>query len=141
MIYLEVQKSSDPEAIGLYEYEFDRISIGRSKKNDLIFKDSELPLQFLTIKFVQAQLIIQSQSRLPYFFVNGKKISGTLKLKANDLIAFGDNQIKIVNSGVSNESADFTSAFEQFNKTAPELKFALEFIETILIDLEKDPNV
>lgn len=141
MIYLEVIKSNDPLALGLYEYEFDKVTIGRSKKSDLIFNDLQLPLQFLSLKFVQGQLVVQSATRSPFFFVNGKKVSGTLKLKKDDVIAFGDNKIRITNSGVSNESADFTSAYEEFNHKAPELKFALEFIEQILMDLEKDQNV
>jgi pSer/pThr/pTyr-binding forkhead associated (FHA) protein len=141
MIYLEVTKSSDPLVLGMYEYEFDQISIGRSKKNDLIFLDRELPLHYLVIKLVQGQLIVQSLTRAPFFFVNGKKISGTLKLKDNDIVAFGDNQIRIIESAVTNHSVDFSSTYEDFNKSSPELKFALEFIEEVLIDLEKDTNV
>lgn len=141
MIYLEVTKSSDPLAQGVYEFEFDQISIGRSKKNDLIFSDKELPLQFLSVKFVQGQLVVQSFTRSPFFFVNGKKISGTLKIKNNDIIAFGENQIRIIKSGISNASVDFSEAYENFSKKAPELKFALEFMEQVLIDLEKDSNV
>lgn len=140
MIYLEVEKSSDPTALGLYEFEFDHITIGRSKKNDLIFLEREFPLHFLTVKFVSGQLVVQSLNRVP-FFVNGKKVSGSLKLKMNDLISFGENTIRLVKSGVSNESVDFSSAFDEFNKQAPELKFALEFIEQILIDLEGEQNV
>lgn len=141
MIYLEVTRSSDPLVLGVYEFEFDQISIGRSKKNDLIFLDRELPLQYLLIKLVQGQLIVQSLIRSPFFFVNGKKISGTLKVKANDTIAFGDNQIRIIKSSVTNQSVDFSSAYDDFNKSVPELKFALEFIEEVLIDLEKDTHV
>lgn len=141
MIYLEVLKSSDPLALGLYEFEFDHVSIGRSKKNDLIFKDPELPLQFLSFKFLQGQLVIQSLSRAPFFFVNGKKVSGTLKIKTGDLVAFGENQIRLLKTGQSNVSVDFSAAYEEFSKAAPELKFSLEFIEQVLIDLEKDSNV
>lgn len=141
MIHLEVTKSSDPLALGIYEYDFDTISIGRSKKNDLIFLDQELPLHYLDIKIVQGQLVVQSLVRSPFFFVNGKKISGTLKLKPNDTIAFGGNQIRIINSALTNLSADFSSAYDVFNKKSPELKFALEFIEEILLDLEKDSHV
>ena len=141
MIYLEVTKSSDPFALGVYEFEFDQISIGRSKKNDLIFLDTELPLKFLVIKIVQEQLIVQSLTKSPYFFVNGKKISGTLKINNNDTIAFGDNQIRILQSATTNKSVDFSSNYETFNKSTPELKFVLDFIEEILIELEKDTNV
>lgn len=141
MIYLEVLDSKDPLALGLYDYEYDQVSIGRSKKNDLIFLEKELPLHYLVIKFIGGQLVVQGQVKEPYFFVNGKKISGTLKLKPNDTIAFGNNKIRVIKAMESNVSADFSSAYEAFNKSSPELKFALDFIEEVLLDMEKDPHV
>lgn len=141
MIYLEVTSSRDPHAIGLYEYEFDQVTMGRSKKSDLIFLDKELPLHYLVIKFLGGQLVVQSRVKEPYFFVNGKKISGTLKLKPNDTIAFGNNQIRVVKAMATNMSEDFSSAYENFNKQSPEMKFALDFIEEILLDLEKQSHV
>jgi pSer/pThr/pTyr-binding forkhead associated (FHA) protein len=141
MIHLEVLSSRDPLALGLYEYEYDQVSMGRSKKNDLIFLDKELPLHYLVIKFIGGQLAIQSRVKEPFFFVNGKKISGTLKLKENDTIAFGNNQIRVVKALATNASDDFSAAFENFNKKSPELKFALDFIEEVLLDLEKDSHV
>ena len=64
-----------------------------------------------------------------------------LKIKVDDIIAFGEHQIRIVASAVTNQSADFSTAFDDFNKNAPELKFALEFIEEILIELENENHV
>lgn len=141
MIYLEVTSSRDPNAIGLYEYEFDQVTMGRSKKSDLIFLDKELPLHYLVIRFLGGQLVVQSRVKEPYFFVNGKKISGTLKLKSDDTIAFGNNQIRVVKAMATNTSEDFSSAYENFNKQSPEMKFALDFIEEILLDMEKQTNV
>jgi len=103
--------------------------------------DKELPLHYLVIRFISGQLVVQSQVKEPFFFVNGKKISGTLKLKPNDTIAFGNNQIRVVKATETNVSADFSSAYENFNKQSPELKFALDFIEEILLDMEKETNV
>lgn len=141
MIHLEVLSSRDPLAQGLYEYEYDQVTLGRSKKSDLIFLDKELPLHYLVIKYISGQLVVQSRVKEPFFFVNGKKISGTLKLKANDTIAFGNNQIRVVKAAETNIGADFSSAYENFNKQSPELKFALDFIEEILLDMEKEANV
>lgn len=141
MIHVEIIKSNDPLALGVYEYEYDQINIGRSKKNDLIFLDKELPLQYLILKFTQGHLIVQSLTRSPYFFVNGKKVSGTLKLHPNDIIAFGQNQIRIIKSFSTDGVIDFSIAYEEFLQKSPELKFALEFIEEVLIDLEKDTHV
>lgn len=141
MIHLDVLNSRDPLALGLYEYEYDQVTMGRSKKNDLIFLDKELPLHYLVIRYISGQLVVQSRVKEPFFFVNGKKVSGTLRLKVNDTIAFGNNQIRVVKATETNASSDFSAAFENFNKQCPELKFALDFIEEVLLDLEKDSHV
>lgn len=141
MIYLEIKKASDPLLLGLYEFEFNQITLGRSKKNDLIFLERELPLKYLTLKIIQTQLVVQSITRSPFFFINGKKVSGALKLNVDDIIAFGHNEIRIVKYASTNKSVDLAVEFAKFEKNSPELKFALNFIEDVLIDLEKDQNV
>lgn len=141
MIHLEIIKSSEPWALGIYEFEFDHISIGRSKKNDLIFLDPLIPLNYLVIKILQGQLVVQSLLRSPFFFVNEKKVSGILKIKPDDIISFGDNHIRIIKSAVTNQSVDFSIAYDDFNNNTPDLKFALDFIEEVLIKLEKDSDV
>ncbi len=141
MIYLEVIKSNDPFAQGVYEFEFDSISIGRSKKNDLIFLGATIPLSYVTLSFIEGQPIVQGDSLTDFFYLNNKKVSGTLKINVGDLLSLGENQIRILNLKYSTVSVDFAPAFENFNKTAPELRFALDFIEEVLIDLEKGTNV
>jgi hypothetical protein len=141
MIYLEVEKSNDPLSFGLYEYEFDQVTIGRSKKNDLIFLDKELPLRFLVIKYLQGNLVVKSLVTHPFFFVNGKKVSGTLKINANDTIAFGPNLIRVVQAKMGQPPIDLSSAYEKFNTEASDLKCALDFMEQVILDLEKDSNV
>lgn len=145
MITLEVIKSSDDTAIGLYEYQFDSLFIGRSHKNDLIFLDRELPLKYITIKIMDDQgvptLVVKSLEPEPFFFVNGKKVSGLLKIRQGDNIAFGPNQLKIVSFAKSQSDFDLGEAYERFEKSAPDLKFALEFIEEVLIDQEGNHNV
>jgi hypothetical protein len=92
MIHIEILSSSDPLALGLYDYEYDHISIGRSKRNDIIFQDKELPVSYLILQIVEDksvdQLVVRSVTKEPYFFVNGKKISGVFKIYENDIIAF-----------------------------------------------------
>jgi hypothetical protein len=146
MIHFEILTSSDPHAIGLYEFEFDDIYIGRSKKNDLIFLDKELPLNFMTLQIVEdsigVHLVARSLTRTPFFFINKKKVSGTLKIHANDIVAFGDNTIRIIKFKKTKAEEDLSLAFDEFAKNASELRFALDFIEEVLIDLEnKGKNV
>lgn len=141
MIHLEILSSSDPLALGLYEFEFDHLHIGRSKKNDLIFLDKELPLNYMLIQIIDdisgSHLVVRSLTRAPFFFVNGKKVSGTLKIRPKDVIAFGENKIKIQNFNKTRKESDLSEAFSAFEKNGKELKFALNFIEEVLIELEE----
>jgi hypothetical protein len=140
MIHLQVITSSDPLAIGQYNYQFDSVHIGRSKKNDLIFLDKDLPLYFLKLEIInsghQNELVIRNYNRIPFFYVNGKKISGVLKIKSNDVIAFGDNKIKILQFNLNPQSDDLATLYSKFDEESPELRFILDVIEDQLIALE-----
>ena len=141
MIHIEILSSSDPLAVGLYEFEFDHILIGRSKKNDLIFLDKELPLSYMILQIAQdhkqTHLVIRSLTRSPFFFVNGKKISGALKVRPNDEIAFGENKIRILRYERTRNDADLSAAYAKFEENASDLRFALEFIEEVLVENEE----
>lgn len=145
MISIEILKSSEETALGLYEFCFDSLHLGRSLKNDLIFTDKELPLHYLLLKIVEEKgnycLIVKSLCAEPYFFVNDKKVSGILKIRPGDTIAFGGNKLQIVYFEKNIVTDDLAEAYERFDKTSPELKFALEFIEEVLLDLEKENHV
>ena len=141
MIHVEILNSSDQLAVGLYEFEYDHILLGRSKKNDLIFLDRELPLNYMMLQVAADHqtpyLVVRSLTRSPFFFINGKKISGVLKIRIGDVIAFGENKIKIVAFNKTNQDFDLSEAYTEFAMNAPELRFALDFIEEVLIDLEE----
>ena len=145
MIHLEILTSSDSLAIGLYEFEYDHVHIGRSKKNDLIFLEKELPHHFINLEIIQdlegIHLVARSLTRTPFFFINGKKISGVIKIRINDVIAFGENKIKILNFKKTQEADDLSHPFNDFAKNAKELSFALDFIEEVLLDNEKASDV
>lgn len=145
MIHLEILTSSDLLAIGLYEFEYDHVHIGRSKKNDLIFVEKELPSSFMNLEIIEdsqgTHLVARSFTRSPFFFINGKKISGVIKIRNNDIIAFGKNTIKILYFKKTHEADDLGQAFDDFAKNAKELRFALDFIEEVLLDHEKASDV
>jgi hypothetical protein len=140
MINISITKSNEADAIGVYDFYYNIVHIGRSRKNDVIVLDKELPLFFLKLEIIEEKgrevLVVRSQDRLPYFFVNGKKISGTLKLKRNDTISFGNNHIVINNFQKTSLEEDITPIFNEFEAKTPELKFILEAIEEKLIELE-----
>ena len=145
MIHLEILRSLDSLAIGLYEFEYDHIHIGRSKKNDLIFIEKELPVNFMILEIINddkgMHLVARSLTQTPYFFINGKKISGVIKIRPNDIIAFGKNKIKILNFKKTHVIDDLSLVYDNFDKNAKELEFALDFIGEVLLDYEKVSDV
>lgn len=141
MIKIEVTKSSDHYIPGVYEYEFDQIHIGRSKKNDLIFVDPELPLRYILFSILKDNhgqyLIAKSVGDQSYFFLNGKKVKGSLRLRAQDLISFGKHEIKILDFSKTDTETNLSEEMETFLKQSSDLKFVLDFIEEKIIQSEK----
>jgi pSer/pThr/pTyr-binding forkhead associated (FHA) protein len=139
MITIEITASNEPLAIGIYEYQFDTIFIGRSKKADLIFDDSDLPLKFLTLRFVGEHFVIQNEPMTPFYFVNKKKMSGSRKLNIGDKIQFGTHVISILNfkkNASESGNEELSEFYEKINKQAPELKFLLSYLEEEIIYFE-----
>lgn len=141
MIKIEIVSSNDRDLIGVYNYQFNDIYIGRSKKADLIFHDAEMPLKFLTLKFIKNTFIIQNEPSAPFYFVNGKKMSGARKLKVNDVIQFGTHKLIIHDFSEElnedNPSNDLSVLYERYNNEVPDEKFILEFLEEKILELEK----
>lgn len=139
MINIEILDSSSPSSIGNYPFEFDVVYIGKSKKADIIFNDSEIPNKFLTIRFFQHQLIIENEKDSPFYFVNGKKMSGARKLKIGDIIQFGKHKLKIIDALLNppkSKNDDLHLYYDSFNKESADLKFLLDFLEEEIIKLE-----
>lgn len=141
MIHLEVLKSHDPNALGLYPFEFDKIHIGRSKKNDLIFFEKQLPLQFLTLEIIKGQLVVRNNINSLSFYLNGKKVNGLLKLNLGDTLSFGSQEVKVVAFKQVLAEEDLSQDFERFSEKSSELQFALDFIEDVLLKMEEDKHV
>ncbi|NOT79517.1 MAG: hypothetical protein HOP07_11040 [Bacteriovoracaceae bacterium] len=141
MIQLEVLTSDDQLALGVYEFNFNYIHIGRSKRNDIIISNKELPALFLKISIFEdahgEHLMVRNRNREPFYQINGKKISGSLKIKTNDIISFGPTSLKIISFQKTPNGLDLTEPFKAFEANAPECRVALDFIEEVLMDLEK----
>jgi hypothetical protein len=138
MIKLEITDSIETLSMGTYNYLYDQVFIGRSKKNDLIFLEKDIPLKFLTITANEKSLVIQSEQGAPYYYVNGKKTSGAFKLKYNDVISINSHVIKILDFKQTQESFDLTPFYEKLPDALPEIKEALSFIEERLVAIEEE---
>lgn len=141
MLKVEIIQSSDPLAIGVYNYQFDQIFIGRSKKNDLVFLEQDFPAKFITITVTETSLIGQNHPEGPSFFINGKKTNGIAKLKTNDIVRFGSHQLKILDFKKTVDPIDLSPFYEKVSEASMEVREALTILEGQLIKYEKDGNV
>jgi hypothetical protein len=138
MIKLEITDSAETLSIGTYNYLYDQVFIGRSKKCDLIFLEKGIPLKFLTITANDKSLVIQSEQGTPPYYINGKKTSGAFKLKNNDVVSINSHSIKILDFKQTHESIDLTPFYEKLADAPPEIKEALSLIEEKLVALEEE---
>jgi hypothetical protein len=136
MITLEIIQSPDPSEIGTYPYLFDAVYIGKSQKADIQIEDQSFPLKYLTIKCNLEFLSVHNELDTPFYFVNGKKMSGVRKLKINDIISFASYQIKVLEFKRTFVEEDLSPFFDRFKKEAPELQFLLTFLENKIVELE-----
>jgi hypothetical protein len=137
MIKLEITQSTEPHAIGIYDYCFDQVFAGRSKKCDLIFSDQQFPPNYLTITAKDKYMTIENYPDSLPFLINGKKTNGTFKLKNNDIVIFGNHHMKILDFKKSDIQIDLASLYEKATIAPVAIKTALSFIEEKLLELEK----
>lgn len=142
MIKLEFLDSNDSDLIGEYDFLFDEVFIGRSKKADIIIHDRELPSKYLTIKFVQKKLTVSNEADSPFYFVNGKKLSGLRRLSIGDIIQFGPHKLTVLQAQMTagNNEDDLGKYFKEFNSNHLDAKFVLDFLEEEIIRLENENN-
>lgn len=138
MIRLEVIDSPETLAIGTYNYLYDQVFIGRSKKNDLIFLEKDIPPKFLTITATDNSLVIHSEPSSPPYFINGKKTTAAFKLKKNDVISVNSHSIKILDFKRTHEPLDLTPFYEKMPDLNPEIKETLSYLEEKLLELEEE---
>ena len=141
MIKLEITQSPDPLTIGIYDYSFDQVFIGRSKKCDLIFLENQFPPCYLTLSINENNLSVSQNISGPSFLINGKKTSGVSKLKINDNIKIGGYIIKVLDFKNTVIPLDLSPFYEQVNDATPEVQQALKDLEEQLAELEKETNV
>jgi hypothetical protein len=140
MITVEIFESSNELMLGEYQYYFDTIFIGSSKKADIIFAEDNLPSKFLSITFLKDQLFVTNEENSMFYFVNNKKMSGARKLMIGDNITINSHKIKILDFK-KNSTKSLENYYEDFQKNHSELQFALDFIEEKLIELETNSPV
>ena len=96
MIKLSIVKSPDREVLGHYETQKINITIGSSCRNDLVISDSEIISSHLRLKLTSQGLLVKNINRVPYFFSNGKKVSGEKLHVKGDSFLLGQTKVEIL---------------------------------------------
>lgn len=101
MIYLEVIQSSDVDAIGKWEFNKNRITVGNgeSKLSHLKVIDNELLVNHFDLLAKKNFLYLHNNyhHEKKYVYVNGKKTLQGEVLFVGDIISIGSTQIKVIN--------------------------------------------
>lgn len=136
MIHLNILKSNDPNAAGLYEFQYDVLSIGKNLHNDLILKEDEIPktIGFLIIE--NRSLFIQTLNSNFFCFVNGKKLSGKKRLEINDKLQIGQTIIEVTQFQKTAEEFVFADLYKNFLAKYPDHTYILEALDSEIEEIE-----
>lgn len=114
MIKVEVIKSPSPDELGIYKFQFEEIYLGATLSNDIILTNQEIKDERIKIFLDGDDLILQTTAINQFIVLNNKKMSGRLKMQPNDIIRFGQCEIKILASQRNKTPDDFP--YEKYEK-------------------------
>ena len=114
MIKLEVPKSPSPDELGIYQFQFDEINIGATLSNDIILTNQDIKDERIKVHWDGDDLILETTAINQFIILNNKKFSGRLKLQPNDLITFGECEIKVQKCEKNQHADDFP--YEKYEK-------------------------
>lgn len=139
MIELEFISSDDQEILGKWSYQKNALVIGRSFRSDIIINDESISPTSLYLKFEKEHLILTNDESLPFYLLNGKKISGARSLKPGQEITVGTTSFKLVNAEpiTPKHSGQFIqNKYDKIIEQNPDLANLLELLENELMLLE-----
>lgn len=100
MIKLKMITHPDPLAIGIMDFYFNTITIGKNKKNNLIFKSEQIaPVHLILDTFFinnEHHASLETVNEELFFFVNDKKFFGKKILKINDIVKIDQFSFQIL---------------------------------------------
>ena len=98
MITIEILNSPDRETIGLYEWNFNKVTLGSSQESLILIEDdSILPLHLIFEVTSEGELFVSSASNLAFYFINGAKLKGRYFYKNNSTLLVGNTSLRINN--------------------------------------------
>ena len=114
MIKIEVTQAASRDEIGIYPYKFDEIVIGDNYSCDLILSNTGIDNEAIKLTVVKQDLILETLSFNQFVVLNGKKMSGHLKLRPNDRIQLGESALKVIEFSQNKTEDDFP--YEKYEK-------------------------
>lgn len=138
MINLKILKSTDHNAEGTYQYQFDVLTIGRTEKNDLIIKDQNIPSIALMLIIDGESLFLQTLQPELFCYINNKKISGKKLLQKGDHIVIAGHAIEIIDFKKTDSAVDFGKLYESFMKQHPDQQYILDILDREIQNLESN---
>ena len=133
MIEFEIHSSPDESASGNHKLIRDEITIGSSKRADVIIYDRDLKGVEATLYIIDNKCTL-SGNDLNIFHVNGKKFTGNKNIKQNDIVKLGNTTFKIISfkSIASSElKHKLTTRYKDILRTD-------KYLSDILYELEKE---
>jgi hypothetical protein len=96
MIEFEIIKSPDEDIIEKFKFYKNEIILGK-KSRDLSIDDKSLRNHHLHLYVQKNDLYVLALEGVDFFLVNGKRSTGTKKIKINDQIHFGETTLSVLN--------------------------------------------
>ncbi|EQC47059.1 FHA domain protein [Bacteriovorax sp. BSW11_IV] len=142
MITIKVIQGPDENKITQFQFEFDSITIGSKKRCDIYLKDVEIGKLVLELEVAPNGVIIKNNNSDFFYYVNGKKISGSKLLKNGDHFKIGATQmiLESFQKSWSQEREDLDEYLRGVYSKEPNFKRLYEILEREIIIATEGTN-
>ena len=122
---------------------FDNIQIGMNPDSDILIPSEEKGMSIeIYLRITKRQLEVSTNKNNLFFLLNGKKVSGNIKLKEQDTLSFQFCEFKILQFNgeiIENNESKFENNYQKFNKKESiKEKEIIETLEKNIFIMEKE---
>jgi len=122
---------------------FNNIQIGMNPDSDILISSEGEGMNIeIYLKITKGQLEVSTNKNNLFFLLNGKKVSGNIKLKKQDILSFQFCEFKILQFNgeiIENNESKFENNYQKFNKKEYiKEKEIIETLEKNIFVMEKE---
>lgn len=143
MIEIEIIDSPNREIIGISKFNFDKIFLGQSNKNNIVIEDPGVDKFHMVIEIFSNKISCKSLLE-NHFLFEERKLSGQKNLLPNAIIKVGSTSFKILsflkNSTEEDPEKKFEEIYSHINESSPEIIDLLDQLENELKLIELDKH-